>query len=99
MKYASLQDNRLNAFPVSFGKWTSLTCISLSNSGLVGAIPDSIKHLRYLKELVLSCNRDSRFHYDGDDASTVTSIVIDEPPVELVLGDIPTDWNLPAWKI
>ncbi|KAJ3235332.1 hypothetical protein HDU81_000608 [Chytriomyces hyalinus] len=56
-KYASLRDNKLNVFPATFSKWTSLTSVQLSNSGLVGVIPDSIKHLRYLKELVLSCNR------------------------------------------
>ncbi|KAJ3235345.1 hypothetical protein HDU81_000621 [Chytriomyces hyalinus] len=57
IKYASLRDNKLNVFPATFSKWTSLTSIQLSDSRLFGAIPDSIKHLRYLKELVLSHNR------------------------------------------
>ncbi|KAJ3228996.1 hypothetical protein HDU81_005710 [Chytriomyces hyalinus] len=56
-KYASLRDNTLNIFPAAFCKWTSLTSIQLSNSGLVGTIPDSIKYLISLKELVLSRNR------------------------------------------
>ncbi|KAJ3231459.1 hypothetical protein HDU78_007716 [Chytriomyces hyalinus] len=57
LKYASLRDHKINIFPAIFSKWTSLTSIRLSNSGLVGAIPDSIKHLRSLKELELSSNR------------------------------------------
>ncbi|KAJ3219316.1 hypothetical protein HDU81_000365, partial [Chytriomyces hyalinus] len=57
IKYASLRDNKLNVFPVTFKKWTNLTSITLSNGGLVGAIPDSIKHLRSLKKLILSLNR------------------------------------------
>ncbi|KAJ3396455.1 hypothetical protein HDU80_009970, partial [Chytriomyces hyalinus] len=57
LKYASLRGHRLNIFPVTFSNLTSLTSIQLSNSGLVGAIPDSIKHFRSLKELELSCNR------------------------------------------
>ncbi|KAJ3229231.1 hypothetical protein HDU78_009168 [Chytriomyces hyalinus] len=56
-KYVSLRGNKINIFPAIFSEWTSLTSIQLSNSGLVGAIPDSIKHLRNLKELVLSRNR------------------------------------------
>ncbi|KAI8829152.1 hypothetical protein BJ741DRAFT_699435 [Chytriomyces cf. hyalinus JEL632] len=56
-KYMSLRDNTLNSFPATLNKWTSLTSILLSDSGLVGKIPESIKHLRNLKELVLSCNR------------------------------------------
>ncbi|KAJ3231453.1 hypothetical protein HDU78_007710 [Chytriomyces hyalinus] len=56
-KYVSLRDNKINVFPAIFSEWTSLTSVQLSNSGLVGAIPDSIKHLCNLKELVLSRNR------------------------------------------
>ncbi|KAI8840350.1 hypothetical protein BJ741DRAFT_50459 [Chytriomyces cf. hyalinus JEL632] len=65
-KYVSLRDNKMNVFPVIFSEWTSLTSIQLSNSGLVGAIPDSIKHLCSLKELVLSRNRNSCFHHGTD---------------------------------
>ncbi|TPX65519.1 hypothetical protein CcCBS67573_g08094 [Chytriomyces confervae] len=56
-KYVSVRDNKINVFPAIFSEWASLTSIQLGHSGLVGAIPDSIKHLRNLKELVLSRNR------------------------------------------
>ncbi|KAJ3236950.1 hypothetical protein HDU78_004332 [Chytriomyces hyalinus] len=56
-KYAWLQDLTLYNFPATFSKWTSLTSVQLSLCFLFGAIPDSIKHLRNLKELDLSYNR------------------------------------------
>ncbi|KAJ3402182.1 hypothetical protein HDU80_005318 [Chytriomyces hyalinus] len=56
-KYASMQDLTFYDFPATFSKWTSLTSIQLYLCALFGSIPDSIKHLRNLKELDLSCNR------------------------------------------
>ncbi|KAI8830961.1 hypothetical protein BJ741DRAFT_668236 [Chytriomyces cf. hyalinus JEL632] len=56
-KYASLWGLTFNDFPATFGTWTSLTSIHLSEGLLIGAIPDSIKHLRSLKVLELSRNR------------------------------------------
>ncbi|KAJ3233618.1 hypothetical protein HDU81_002118 [Chytriomyces hyalinus] len=48
---------RINVFPAAFVHWTSLTSLQVSGIGLAGAIPESIKYLRNLKEVDLSRNK------------------------------------------
>ncbi|KAJ3214818.1 hypothetical protein HDU81_001563, partial [Chytriomyces hyalinus] len=58
--------SKMKEFPAAFLQWTSFTCLHLNacpftgeiaGSPLTGAIPESIKYLRSLKELDLSHNR------------------------------------------
>ncbi|KAK6120459.1 hypothetical protein DH2020_045796 [Rehmannia glutinosa] len=54
-----LSDNNLsgNTIPPFFGNFTLLIVLSLSNCGLHGYIPESLVHLRNLKQLILDTNQ------------------------------------------
>ncbi|KAI8843541.1 hypothetical protein BJ741DRAFT_307350 [Chytriomyces cf. hyalinus JEL632] len=79
LKYVSQTDHKFSEFPAAFLQWTSLTSLQLSGVQLTGAIPESIKYLRSLKEVNLSRNR-----FDGTEIPSASIMHLDSLEVLLL---------------